>query len=199
MTDTHVRDEEARQIRSESGFTLVELLIVIVILGILTAVVVFSVGGLRSSGSVASCRAQEKTVQIALEAYNARMGSYPGFSGAPGTAADAAPGAATVNLTGVGATSQAQYLLQHLTNDVAALTTEGAYNAGIKLIKSVPDTATHVATGTPTAPAAPPGQSAFDGSFITIQYTPPTGTLGTASAQMTAFGWYSDGGVVTGC
>lgn len=76
MTDTHVRDEEARQIRSESGFTLVELLIVIVILGILTAVVVFSVGGLRSSGSVAACRAQEKTVQVALEAYNARMGSY---------------------------------------------------------------------------------------------------------------------------
>ncbi|MCE7885635.1 MAG: prepilin-type N-terminal cleavage/methylation domain-containing protein [Actinobacteria bacterium ATB1] len=194
MTDTHVRDEEARQIRSESGFTLVELLIVIVILGILTAVVVFSVGGLRSSGSVAACRAQEKTVQVALEAYNARMGSYPGFSGAPGNAADATPGTVAVNLTA----AQATNLLNHLTNDVAALTTEGAYNAGIKLIKSAPDVSAHV-VGTPVAPAAPPGQPAFDGSFITVQYTPPSGTLGTASAQMTAFGWYSDGGVVTGC
>jgi prepilin-type N-terminal cleavage/methylation domain-containing protein len=192
MIDTQVRDEEAREVRSESGFTLVELLIVIVILGILTAVVVFSVGGLRNSGSVAACRAQQKTTQVGLEAFNARMGSYPGMQGAPGNALDAALPVINTNLTA----AQAANVLAHMTNDVAPLVTEGAYNAGIKLIKSAPPAANHVA-GTPVAPPAPAGSSAFDGSFVTLQWAPST--VSAASGSMNVFGWYSDGGIVTAC
>ena len=62
--------------RSDSGFTLVELLIVIVILGVLTGIVVFAVGAFTDRGEVAACRADMKTVQTAAEAYRAQVGTY---------------------------------------------------------------------------------------------------------------------------
>jgi prepilin-type N-terminal cleavage/methylation domain-containing protein len=61
----------------ESGFTLIELLIVIVILGILAGVVIFSVGGVTDTGAVAACKTDLKTVQVAVEAYKAKNGSFP--------------------------------------------------------------------------------------------------------------------------
>ena len=63
--------------RAEGGFTLIELLIVIVILAILAAIVVFAVGTSTKSASVASCDADAKAVQSAIEAYHAQMGAYP--------------------------------------------------------------------------------------------------------------------------
>ncbi len=64
-----------------SGFALVELLIVIVILGILAGIVVFAVQNLTSSTAHASCGSDFKTVQTAVEAYKAQMGSYPDGGG----------------------------------------------------------------------------------------------------------------------
>ena len=61
----------------EGGFTLIELLIVIVILGILAAIVVFAVQNLTSQSDVAACQAQYKTVETAVEAYKAQIGTYP--------------------------------------------------------------------------------------------------------------------------
>jgi len=61
----------------ERGFTLVELLIVIVILGILTGIVVFAVGGFSDRGQTASCKTDKKTVEVAVEAYRAKTGNYP--------------------------------------------------------------------------------------------------------------------------
>src|SRR5712691_7798507 len=55
----------------EGGFTLIELLIVIVILGVLSAVVVFAVGGISSKGNQAACNADQKSVETAQEAYYA--------------------------------------------------------------------------------------------------------------------------------
>ncbi len=62
--------------RSDSGFTLTELLIVIVILGVLTGIVVFAVGAFTDRGEVAACKADMKTVESASEAYRAQNGSY---------------------------------------------------------------------------------------------------------------------------
>src|SRR5262249_25071831 len=53
------------------GFTLVELLVVIVILGILPAVVVVAVGALGDKGQSASCKADTSALVAAEEAYNA--------------------------------------------------------------------------------------------------------------------------------
>ena len=61
----------------ERGFTLVELLIVIVILGILAGIVVFAVGNLTSNAKANACSTEKSTISTALEAYKANSGSYP--------------------------------------------------------------------------------------------------------------------------
>jgi type II secretion system protein G len=63
--------------RSDTGFTLTELLIVIVILGVLTGIVVFAVGAFTDRGEIAACKADFKTVESALEAHRAQVGAYP--------------------------------------------------------------------------------------------------------------------------
>lgn len=61
--------------RSEDrGFTLIEVLIVIVILGILAAIVVAAVVDMTSQSSVAACRANYKTVETAQEAFRSQVG-----------------------------------------------------------------------------------------------------------------------------
>ena len=61
----------------ERGFTLVELLIVIVILGILAGIVVFAVGNLTSNAKTNACGTEKATISTALEAYKANTGAYP--------------------------------------------------------------------------------------------------------------------------
>ena len=62
---------------NDEGFTLIELLIVIVILGILATVVVFAVGGITDRGKKSTCDSDRKTLEVAVEAYNAQYGAYP--------------------------------------------------------------------------------------------------------------------------
>lgn len=63
--------------RSESGFSLIELLIVIVVLGVLGGIVVFGVGTFRSDSELAACKAEKKTVEVAAQAWRAKNGSWP--------------------------------------------------------------------------------------------------------------------------
>ena len=63
--------------KQDKGFTLVELLIVIVILGILATVTVFAVRGITNQGQTSACDADKKTLEVAAEAYMAQNGSYP--------------------------------------------------------------------------------------------------------------------------
>lgn len=61
----------------QHGFTLVELLIVIVVLGILSGTAVFGVARFRSDATAAACRTDLATVSVAADAYDAQTGSYP--------------------------------------------------------------------------------------------------------------------------
>ncbi|MCB9381000.1 MAG: prepilin-type N-terminal cleavage/methylation domain-containing protein [Acidimicrobiaceae bacterium] len=63
--------------KKDRGFTLVELLIVIVILGILATVTVFAVRGITNKGQESACAADKKTIEVAAEAYMAQVGEYP--------------------------------------------------------------------------------------------------------------------------
>jgi prepilin-type N-terminal cleavage/methylation domain-containing protein len=72
----HQRIRETRR-QKESGFTLTELLIVIVILGVLAGIVVFAVQAFQNRGESAACRADFKATQVAVEAYYAQQGAYP--------------------------------------------------------------------------------------------------------------------------
>ncbi len=60
---------------AQKGFTLVELLVVIVILGILAAVVVFAVNGIQDRGQNSACSTDASTVRTAVEAYRAKAGN----------------------------------------------------------------------------------------------------------------------------
>jgi prepilin-type N-terminal cleavage/methylation domain-containing protein len=62
---------------SDNGFTLTELLIVIVILGVLTGIVVFAVGAFTDKGETAACKSDRKAVEVATEAFRAQTGAYP--------------------------------------------------------------------------------------------------------------------------
>ena len=71
--ENHIEVEQAKQ---NKGFTLVELLIVIVILGILATVTVFAVTGITNKGKTSACKSDLQVIQTAEEAYNANTGNY---------------------------------------------------------------------------------------------------------------------------
>lgn len=88
--------------RKDKGFTLVELLIVIVILGVLATVTVFAVRGVTDRGKTSACKADRKTLETAAEAYFAQYGgtaiatqAYAANTGYTGSAAQAAVSAPT--------------------------------------------------------------------------------------------------------
>ncbi len=60
----------------DEGFTLVELLVVIVVLGVLATITVFAVRGITDQGEESARVSDEKTLVTAEEAHMARFGSY---------------------------------------------------------------------------------------------------------------------------
>jgi prepilin-type N-terminal cleavage/methylation domain-containing protein len=76
-----IRSNEDHKNILERGFTLVELLIVIVILGILAGIVVFAVGNLTSGAKTSACSADKSTIVTADEAYKAQNGGYTDVAG----------------------------------------------------------------------------------------------------------------------
>ena len=73
----NARKPAFKRFNKSSGFTIVELLIVIVIIGILAALVIISYNGIQARARDSSRLTAMRNVKSAVEAYAAENGSYP--------------------------------------------------------------------------------------------------------------------------
>jgi prepilin-type N-terminal cleavage/methylation domain-containing protein len=81
---TQPRSSEDHKNLIERGFTLVELLIVIVILGILAGIVVFAVGNLTNNATNHACATEMQTFETAVQSWYAQNpGGTLNQAGAP--------------------------------------------------------------------------------------------------------------------
>ena len=69
----HVRHDDD----GESGFTLIELMVVIVIIGLLAAIVTYNVLPLGDKGKIVKAKADISTIEGALDLYKLQNDSYP--------------------------------------------------------------------------------------------------------------------------
>ncbi|MFN8022048.1 MAG: lectin-like protein [Acidimicrobiales bacterium] len=87
---------------TDQGFTLVEILVAIVLVGILSAVGVVGVGSLTSRGATAGCAASLDAARAAASVQLASTGSYPTtFTQMTGSNSLSLPSSATVAPSGV--------------------------------------------------------------------------------------------------
>ena len=89
-------------IKKRGGFTLIEILIVVVIIAILASAVLVGLGSVSQKGRDARRIADLKSVQTGLELYYTKNGCYPTPSGSCGGSGSMVWGALQASLQGAG-------------------------------------------------------------------------------------------------
>ncbi len=69
--------EDIKKLKADKGFTIVELLIVIVVIGILVAIVIVAYTGITQQARNTGYQANASSIQKTAETYNSDVGSYP--------------------------------------------------------------------------------------------------------------------------
>lgn len=69
-----------RKIHEEKGFTLIELIFVVIILAVLAGVALINLGSSEDDAKEAAVKADLRTLATALKVYKAKTGSFPASS-----------------------------------------------------------------------------------------------------------------------
>ena len=77
-----------KMFRKDEGFTLVELMVVVLIIGILVAIAVPIFNAAKGSAQQKTCFANQRTIEGAVQSYQASNGALPPTVAAGGTAGD---------------------------------------------------------------------------------------------------------------
>lgn len=77
MREIMRNDLKAKRKRREAGFTLVELMVVIVIIGLLATIVALNVIPSGDTARIQKAKADIATIEQGLEMYRLQMGTYP--------------------------------------------------------------------------------------------------------------------------
>ncbi len=201
----------------EPGFTLVELLIVIVVLGVLSSVAVFAVRGISSRGEAAACQADLKTLEAAIEVWAVQ---HPGTDTvseddlvraghlrSPSTRHDVVDALTIVPTAGSGCASQPTASSTPTTTGVApttavattTTTTSGPCPGGWaaewysnRSLSGSPVAQTCEAAINNTWAYNPPGVSGVPKDQFSVRWT---GTLTAAATGQYAFTAYTDDGI----
>ncbi|GAB6100349.1 hypothetical protein JCM16358_22280 [Halanaerocella petrolearia] len=72
-----LRDQFKTLATREEGFTLIELMIVIAVIGTLAGIAIPQFGGVRDKADIAAVKSDLRNIQAGLEMYNAEEGEYP--------------------------------------------------------------------------------------------------------------------------
>lgn len=70
-------DKNSEETHSDSGYTLLEILVVLAIIGTLMSLVAPRLMGNVDKSKVIAAKAQAKTLKLALDSFNLDMGRYP--------------------------------------------------------------------------------------------------------------------------
>ncbi len=172
MSFTNIKSK----IQSERGFTIVELLIVVVVIAILAAITIVSYNGITRSANASSAKSTAGSVAKKLEAYQAEQGRYP------------------LSLTELSADSSKSYYL-----NTGILNTSGAFiftgltaanGANTVIVRKCGSSLTGSSTQADVTATNIVGMTvsiwAFDGTPVTTGNQPPQNTLG----QTTGTGIY---------